>query len=389
MLANLDTRTDERAWARNADQWGEATYPDYLRRYRALDILLNNGIREELISEAFQKCPKLRRVVITDYRGRARKGESYAELCLRLFGTTLPPDDLSVIGNMFAVREVIMAVDFLPDARLDSFIIGRHPFSSIKPMLAENYDTSLLAPEVFYDGGRFDSAGGPNAFDADTCTEAFQPLRTLSLTYHDRRGSSYTGTMPENIWYMLSAARQTLRHLSITLAGDLLVEPHLNAEFIYPEESDFLALKFDFLQSVEFRHLRLPNVDNLRGFLNRHKDTLREVRLVDCIQDGGKTGIDMAADLATWGRDNLQLTGIESIHKVDLDRLVIAQPGETGENNWTLITSPDPEAALRRVERLEEVWIHHRANSLLRSVDVADRAERAKDHIGWWLRPAS
>lgn len=49
-----------------------------------------------MLEACFADLPKLRAFHFTDFRGRTRRGESYGDLCIRLFGNTLEP---AILGD--------------------------------------------------------------------------------------------------------------------------------------------------------------------------------------------------------------------------------------------------------------------------------------------------
>lgn len=285
---------------------------------------------------------------------------------------------------MFPIVLILDAIRGVPGATIKSFSIGPHPFASVEGVMSRLTDHRLTT-ELLRDQ---DEELHPEGHLTDRFTKPFGSLDSLRLAYYDETDISYIGQMPENVWFMLTAARESLRHLSITRVGG-------DVEYVseecsrYPEESDFMDLHFPFLRSLELHHLKLPDDGKLRVFLKRHSSTLRELRLVDCFYRDGLTGIDIATSLAGWGRRKLNLTGIEYVHAVDLTRLANVPDLEDDEDTWTNRIFPPAEVAIRHIERVEKFWIRDRANTLPRTVDVADRVERAKPYnVPWWLRPS-
>lgn len=310
-----------------------------------------------------------------------------------MFGRTLPPDKMIENIAMQDILTVTDAVASVPGAVLHSFSIGPNPFVSVKGVMSGVLQHPLTVELLN------DRASDPEGYLEESFNSAFANLRTLRLAYYDQVQPNYIGKTPENIWYMLNAAKDTLRNLSITRVGTADDPPDDCSR--YPAESDFLSMEFPKLQSLELHHLRLTSEKDLRKFLKRHKSTLRELRLVDCIVSAGTTApstdalatkkleINRAVSLADWGRKNLNLTGIESVQSVDLERLADVPWMMQDEDEWRLISVPPAEIAIRHVERLEKCWIGKRSNTLKRTVDVADRVERQKAGDDWWMAPTS
>jgi hypothetical protein len=113
-------------------------FPDYRRRWenqnsiRGGEFGWNKGknLGREYFLEAVRRLPKLRHLEYSDYRSLAMNGESYAQLCRRLFGITVCPNwSWSDDG---VEKRFHNFLDDLSHCRgvWDSLSIGRHPFET-------------------------------------------------------------------------------------------------------------------------------------------------------------------------------------------------------------------------------------------------------------------
>lgn len=119
-------------------------------------------------------------MIITDYRGLAKKGECYAEATFRLFGTTPPVGRMFESLTMQDILMVINTVSSVQGVKLESFGIGQNPFATISGMLSERYD-HFLGPEVFRNTRPIDD----QSFNTASFLGPFAGLKNLRLSFHD------------------------------------------------------------------------------------------------------------------------------------------------------------------------------------------------------------
>ena len=118
-------------------------FADYHRRWenqnriRGRDWIVDCNQAREYLFEAFAKLPKLRSLVHSDFRALAYNGESYTQLCQRLFGNTVLPHWANVEENIKDSRGSYynQFQRFMDDilsygGTWDSMSFGRHPFET-------------------------------------------------------------------------------------------------------------------------------------------------------------------------------------------------------------------------------------------------------------------
>lgn len=118
-------------------------FADYYRlwenqnKVRGKHWQVDGNLARHYFFEAVRKLPKLRHLVHSDYRALAYNGESYAQLCQRLFNHTVcptwshVPEADSTADSSYADRFQAF-LEYLPSTRgtWDSLSIGRHPFET-------------------------------------------------------------------------------------------------------------------------------------------------------------------------------------------------------------------------------------------------------------------
>ncbi|KAK5107065.1 hypothetical protein LTR62_001883 [Meristemomyces frigidus] len=67
------------------------SFPDYHRLYIAQRQIDHKGVADQIVARAFLRLKRLKSIVFTDWRGLAKRPESYDDCARRLFGNTLAP----------------------------------------------------------------------------------------------------------------------------------------------------------------------------------------------------------------------------------------------------------------------------------------------------------
>lgn len=95
--------------------------------------MIEDGVDSDLLAQALSRLPKLRWIVFTDFRELAREGESYVDVCERIFGNGLEPRGLSFSYHTY--QEFTLLLDLIahcPKANITSLSIGRHLYESFE-----------------------------------------------------------------------------------------------------------------------------------------------------------------------------------------------------------------------------------------------------------------
>jgi hypothetical protein len=67
-----------------------AGFPEYHQRYDIQRTIRERKLTSRFLRFAIAKRPKLKHIDYTDFRALSLQGESFQDLCLRLFGESLP-----------------------------------------------------------------------------------------------------------------------------------------------------------------------------------------------------------------------------------------------------------------------------------------------------------
>jgi hypothetical protein len=107
----------------------------YAQQYQQQVQLKKDGSIEKAFLRAVQELPALKHVVFSDFKGVALAGESYIQLCKKLFGNTICPQLPAILPSVNHLRNA--AYDFLkalqssqPRKGWQSLSICRHPFEA-------------------------------------------------------------------------------------------------------------------------------------------------------------------------------------------------------------------------------------------------------------------
>jgi hypothetical protein len=107
----------------------------YAQQYQQQVQLKKDGSREKAFLRAVKELPALKHVVFSDFKGVALAGESYIQLCKKLFGNTVCPQLPAIHPDENHLRNAVY--DFLktlqssqPRKARQSLSICRHPFEA-------------------------------------------------------------------------------------------------------------------------------------------------------------------------------------------------------------------------------------------------------------------
>ncbi|KAF7198165.1 hypothetical protein HII31_00521 [Pseudocercospora fuligena] len=447
-------------WMRAYDRTEQKNYIDSWMLYRSNREWSKSArtlkMPERAIRQAFRKLLMLRHITLTDFRGLAKQGESYDKLCLRLFGGVLEAHCLQAKARSWKfVNTVLQALYQTPEASIDSFSIGKQPFFEI-PGLVEwtrpereivhqqlcmpvdamfvarpIQDTPILYDRVLSRVRRLDLAiTFPTRYQRD--------LRQAMDDDQSAAGYNLVDIFRD----FILAAPPNLCHLGIHVSHmtkrDVLTQLGLGRDLV-----DITGLLFDLLVSQlelpKLRHLDLRGFEvsatALVSFLDRHKSTIEELRLLDncilfgnsqCEQVLGNTpegweflekGFRGARpmffgswNLAEWAARNLNLRGIEFCNLNDgtymdlqkgplSDQLVLA-PDEQylsrpqiHSDRWTdgygyMFRTADTVKEGRKT--MESLWLNGRPNMLDREYDCShsDPIEyNSEQPFDWYTKP--
>lgn len=354
----------------------QRTFPDYYRRYKTQATLIRKGAHATILAEVFKAFPKLRHIHFTDYRGLAKPGETFSDCCKRLFGLTLEPQHLGVSEAAWKDIATISRVAAASKARIEAFTIGPHRYASVSPVMSSSL-RDANAPEML-PLGVFQNF---KEQDMVAVQKALAGLHTVAFSYNEPVSAETRATLAK----IFSSFGPDLQNLTVAHA----IDRESTQQDAGPGIVEYPLLDFTFprLHYLELRHLQLHDMEPLQEFLERHSSTLREVRLIEyCVTDrAGEQD-----QLARWAAENLHLTGVEIITSQDLQTLLGAsqmlqktKSEERSQRNYDEMMK-----VLRPIEARESTWLRGRANTLKRSVDIAQREMWAHMGESWWLQPS-
>lgn len=257
-------------------------FTDYRSRYRDQCELHRRRLSLRYLHLAFQRFPKLRHFQFGDFRSLARRGETFPELCTRLFGSTMPPSLLTAKPSRYssAYRQDLyqcMRNLLIISPRLESFTLG-HGFLDIR-------DTK---PKTVLSLVRINKDYVPN--DAKAWRRVLASVKRLSLhvTLVPKTKQQDRSKIPKSISKFLSHTEASLRHLELSTKPwsehDALrrIPGRAYTELPITAFKVILSLRrFQKLTSVVFDGWFFSPVE-LEKFLLAHKTTLRELHLLNC-----------------------------------------------------------------------------------------------------------
>lgn len=280
-----------------------------------------------LLTIAQKKLPKLTKLIITDFRGLARDGESYQDVRRRLFTNPAIGSHTPVIHE--ATNYIYDALRmWAQEGTLESLTIGLHMFSSstARPddLGGEFAETSLRQPlmaDLWRVLWREDGWYSPLIGMGDRFR-----LRDLHLDLRDMSSSCPTA-LPQ-LGRMLNATQDTLRRLYVS--ADLIKKssrdpffgyglgmlpqqyhPHGIAKRLDVFEQTLLPLRLPHLQSLTLTDWLL-DIHQLHSFLSAHASTLSYLHLLTCMLFVPEHQHHSLLDFADWVGDIMRLRGMEA-----------------------------------------------------------------------------
>ncbi|KAK4500733.1 hypothetical protein PRZ48_008923 [Zasmidium cellare] len=347
------------------------SFSEYYIRYKNQVLLEDNGIGHHVLREVFLRLPKLRHIEVGDYRCLARSGESYDSMCQRLFGLVLEPT--SPLEGFSVYFDDLFEATAELGLQLHSVGTVRHPFTSTKAILEDDAE-SLNYPRTYRKIGRLLSLLKPGPYSLGAS------LRELEVVFED------SSVALEDLGEALSNTG-ALEKLSVTiLKYRKESDPgHITAYTEQPVPQDLLGAYLPCLKYLELRHLQLSSTQPLQDFLERHADTLRELRLIECAM------MDRAGEqekLAEWAGQNLYLTGVEVLTASDLTFLLMLQAWRIERGALKEDEESARKSGWERIRAREAKYLGGRQNTLGRTVDIADESISPEElRMQWWQRP--
>lgn len=332
------------------------SFTDYHMLSRAEERIQYANLGRLIIGDAFVKLPKLKTVLITDWRGLVKEGESYSACASRLFGNTLAPEYMDANrGEYSCFYEIASAALDIPEVRIETFAISPHPFESLHVRgLDENpaaWNANYLPPTLL------------KLFGKSTTHALFSKLRRLRLALEFPQSGQ-----PTNALDMRDTLAQSSHLTHLTLCSQR--PPNIDGSVVATSSSQIAALlngwHFRHLRVLDLRHWILPE-DELKTWLQRHSMTIRELRLWRCLLLYGN-----GKDLAMWGGSNLFLEGIELGGDLDLVPLTPQIPRTLQDILHPLTLEWEP------------LWLREGSNTIKR--EPARVLLDNSDGIPWYLK---
>ncbi|GAB7329126.1 hypothetical protein MBLNU13_g00955t1 [Cladosporium sp. NU13] len=283
------------------------SFPKYKRHAQIHEGLSDKGEYLQTLDRVVKKFPKLRAVTFTDYRGLARRGETYMELCTRLFGNMLEPERWHwSLDNGICTTEVIALLEVISKSKvgLQSMSFGPHFFEMVsfpqEPLVTYKEPHYLSIDDL-------DSGDPETSPDWTTLLKGLRSLR-LPLMFTE-------ATFPdENVEKLLHAIPDTIEHLALGAKGPVEGYEALeqaNSQVLRPFKQLISGLRFPKLRTLELEGWCIQ-LRTLKDFLFAHASTLRTLHLVNIYFVSNDDIIDK--DLSKFGASiakELTLTGVE------------------------------------------------------------------------------
>lgn len=341
------------------------TFFDYQRRYNDQEWIRNEGIDNKTLSAAFVRLPKLRSIVVTDFRSLAHQGESYDTCCRRLFGKMLEPQHVGAGGETGIAGDCLFSIlrtlANAPATRINGLAVGPHAFEYNVEDASELADPYHPRNPRYLDISAFEHV--PLSPDSEIA-RTLNPLERLRLVL------CYSGSR-SNEEHMRGQLRQFIRS-----AAPLLRDLTLNMMYLFwggrneaPKVRDgarfgvfasvVMPIHMPYLRELSLRRW-IFTADELKMFLSAHAATLRDMHLLGCLCGDDETS------LAQWGGQALNLTGAEltGFHAVLDERS--ANPHGWQSVTYKQWTKMRPNIDELDTRHLESVWLGGRPNTVAR-----------------------
>ena len=283
------------------------SFPKYKRHAQIHESLSNEEEYLKTLDRVIKKLPKLRAVTFTDYRGLARRGETYIELCTRLFGNMLEPERWHwSLDNGACTTEAMAVLEVIATSKvgLQSVSFGPHFYEMVsfpQEPLSTYKEPHYLSVEDLDDG---DAEASPNW---TTLLKGVRSLR-LPLLFAE-------ATFPdEHVEKLLHAIPDTIEHLALSAKGPVEGYEALeqaNSQVLRPFKQLISGLRFPKLRTLELEGWCIQ-LGTLKDFLLAHTATLRTLHLINIYLVSNDDTIDKSLSKfsASIAKD-LNLTGVE------------------------------------------------------------------------------
>jgi len=316
------------------------SFPKYKRHAQIHEGLSDKGEYLQTLNRAVKKFPKLRAVTFTDYRGLARRGETYIELCTRLFGNMLEPERWHwSLDNGACTTEAIAVLEVITKLKvgLQSVSFGPHFYEMVsfpqEPLSTYKEPHYLSVEDLDYG----DDELSP---DWTTLLKGIRSLR-LPLLFVE-------ATFPdEHVEKLLHAIPSTIEHLALSAKGPVEGYEALrqaSSQVLRPFKQLISGLRFPRLTTLELEGWCIQ-LSVFKTFLLAHASTLRTLHLINIyfVGDDDTRDKTLSKFIAPIAKE-LNLTGIEITNVEVLGPLEIPDlpaeddtwliPGEHDDEPW-------------------------------------------------------
>jgi hypothetical protein len=316
------------------------SFPKYKRHAQIHEGLVDKGEYLLALDRVVKRFPKLRALTFTDYRGLARRGETYMELCTRLFGNMLEPERWHwSLDNGACTTEAIAVLEVITKSKvgLQSLSFGPHfyemvsfpqePLATYKePHYLSIDDLDCGDPELSPDWAAF--LKGVRSLRL--------PLLFAEATFPDEHVEKLLRAIPEKVEHLALGARGPVE-------GYEALE-QANSQVLRPFKQLISGLRFPHLRTLELEGWCIQLAD-FKEFLLAHASTLRTLHLIniyfvsnDDAKDKGlsKFAASMATELNLTG---IEITNVEVCGPVEIPDLPAEDdtwliPGQHDDDDW-------------------------------------------------------
>lgn len=298
-------------------------FAEYARRFRFQDRLLEQCPAEDILQRVLSKLPQLRSIYFADYRNLAQREESYHDLCYRLFGNVLEPENLS--GNRVCWDTVFPLFDAITQTSQANISAVYFPHSRVEGH--PGYRDCFGEESRHRSYGAYPSEPANGLFRPEClgllCNQqvrgAFSNLARLDISFHPHQTD-----LPEYFddWsQFLRAVSGSLEHLKMhcfwfvcgyryndNTIHDAHGPTHKIGAYTVQRFNEVLSLQtFTVLRSLELSSWTIDQA-SLLDFLERHVSTLRKLVLLR------NWLIGSSEELAAWidTTMNLESTNIDN-----------------------------------------------------------------------------
>lgn len=256
----------------------------YHRRYMDQESIRQRRLAYRYLHLVLALCPKLSHVSYTDHRALSRHGETYQQLCRRLFGIALRPSLMDELAERaspkgrFIPFTVFLKALAHENPHLKSFSIGHNNFDLPELPLdlelnhdeADNVNMSCILSALLL--------AAPKMRDA--WMSILGNVRSLRLPVEPPNAADKLARMASRTADLLAQA-PFLEHLGLATSRipDDRINRWIQSSAVF---STILSPQtFKHLRSIELRGW-LFKLEDLEAFLYRHHEHLRHVHIIGC-----------------------------------------------------------------------------------------------------------